>query len=264
MASAFTCTVLQHLQKLVSAQSTRHLGDQQLLERFTSQREEAAFAALVQRHGRLVLGVCQRVLRNGHDAEDAFQATFLVLARKAASICKQDSVASWLYRVAYRTALHARARRTSRQAYERQAAERQPADPLDEITGRELLAVLDEEVQRLPERYRLPVLLCYLEGRTHEQAAQQLGWSRSTVKRRLEQARKRLQSRLTRRGLTLAGVLLTTQVAYPVASAAVSARLAAATVQAAVQGVGVTFVGRKLNVSSRYGARRHPIAPSRS
>src|SRR5262249_8631067 len=106
---------------------------------------------------------------------------------------------------------------------------------LNEITGRELLAVLDEEVQRLPERYRLPVLLCYLEGQTHEQAAQQLGWSRSTVKRSLEQARKRLPSRLTRRGPALGGVLLTTHPAEPAAPAAVSAHLAAATVQTAVQ-----------------------------
>src|SRR5439155_13079316 len=137
--------------------------------------------------------------------------------------------------VAYRTALHVRAHRTSRQAHEQRANQRQPADPLDEITGRELLAVLDEEVQRLPGRYRLRVLLCYLEGQTHEQAAQELGWSRSTVKRRLEQARKRLQSRLTRRGLALGGVLLTTHLAQPTAPAAVSAPLAAATVQAAMQ-----------------------------
>src|SRR5438094_3304342 len=126
MANASPSTVLQHLHKLMAAQDTSQLEDRQLLERFTLRQEEAAFAALVRRHGALVLGVCQRVLRNRHDAEDAFQATFLVLARKATSICKQDSLAGWLYQVAYRTALHVRAHRTSRQAHEQRANQRQP------------------------------------------------------------------------------------------------------------------------------------------
>src|SRR5262249_17481263 len=151
--------------------------------------------------GPLVLGVCRRVLHNWHDAEDAFQATFLTLARKAASISKQDSVGGWLHQVAYNLALKAKAHAATRQARQRQAQNRPPDDPLTELTGRELLAVLDEELQQLPERYRAPLVLCYLEGRTRDEAARQLGWSLGTLKRRLEQARARLRGRLERRGL---------------------------------------------------------------
>src|SRR5262249_29462731 len=150
--------------------------DRQLLERFTSQHEEEAFAALVRRHGPLVLGVCRRVLRNPHDAEDAFQAAFLVLARKAHAIRQHASLGCWLYRVAYHTAAQARRRLADRQRYERQAVPRAPADPLAEVTGRELLALLDEELQQLPERLRAPLVLCSLEGRTRDEAAAELGW----------------------------------------------------------------------------------------
>src|SRR5207245_3463817 len=176
---------------------------------FTQEHEERAFAALVRRHGPLVLGVCRRVLRNWHDAEEAFQATFLVLARKAASIRKHESVGGWLHNVAYHAALKARAQAATRQLRERQSrvrpdcdsrATRYP-DPLDELTGRELLAVMDEELQRLPERFRVPLVLCYLEGQTRDQAAQQLHWTLRTLERRLEAGKKLLGSRLARRGV---------------------------------------------------------------
>src|SRR5262249_29881512 len=153
------------------------------------QHEEPAFEALVRRHGPLVLGVCRRLLHNWHDAEDAFQATFWVLARKAGSITRKESVAGWLYQVAYRAAVKARTRAANQQQQERKAQPKPSTDPLAEVTGRELLGVLDEELQRLPQRYRTPLVLCYLEGKTRDEAAQELGWSVGTLKRRLEQGR---------------------------------------------------------------------------
>src|SRR4051812_27222926 len=149
--------------------------DGALVDAFLARRDEAAFEALVRRHGPLVLGVCRRVLGNSHDAEDAFQATFLVLARKASSISKRASLSSWLYQVAYRVALKGRARTATRQRYEQRADQRTTPDPLEELTGQELLAVLDEEMHQLPERYRAPLILCHLESRTCEEAARQLG-----------------------------------------------------------------------------------------
>src|SRR5437773_1245228 len=147
------------------------LDDGQLLERYVRHGDETAFAALVTRHGPLVLGVCRRVLRHQQDTEDAFQAAFVVLARKARSICKQTSLASWLYKVAYRIALRARAANARRNPSvvawaPNQVVARSPdrATPLGEVVQAELRRVLDEEVQRLPEKYRAPILLCYLEG----------------------------------------------------------------------------------------------------
>jgi len=196
-----------------------HVSDATLLERFVTRREEAAFAALVQRHGPLVLGVCRRVLRNPHDAEDVFQATFLVLARKAVRIPWQTSVSKWLYVVAQRLALHARAALLRRQNRERPAVphgERQPlaeeshpqADPMAEIARRELRQVLDDELYHLPEKYRTPLVLCYLEGKTNEEAARELGWPTGSMSRRLERARALLRQRLIRRGLFVGMFLL--------------------------------------------------------
>src|SRR5262249_6174340 len=153
--------------------------DGQLLQRYVHSQDETAFAALVTRHGPLVLGVCRRVLRHQQDTEDAFQATFVVLARKARSICKQASLASWLFKVAYRIALRARAATAGRRLREQQAVVARLGDrpaapsPLGEVVLAELRRVLDEEVQRLPEKYRTPILLCYLEGQTNEKAAEQ-------------------------------------------------------------------------------------------
>jgi RNA polymerase sigma factor (sigma-70 family) len=182
--------------------------DRQLLERFVARRDEEAFAAVVRRHGPLVRGVCRRVLPRVQDAEDAFQATFLVLARKASSGGWQESVGSWLYEVAYRLAHKARAADLRRQARERPlvpvACPRQGPD----AASRELGAVIDEELARLPEKYQGPLLLCYLEGHTRDEAARQLGCPLGTLKHRLERGRALLRSRLARRGITLSAGLL--------------------------------------------------------
>jgi RNA polymerase sigma factor (sigma-70 family) len=231
MMQSHTGSVLRHLRDLVAAEHTVQLPDRQLLERFRSQGEEAAFETLVRRHGPLVLGLCRRLLHNEHDAEDAFQATFTVLARKADLAGRRGSVGGWLYQVAYRAAVKARHRAASRQKHERQAGGRASPDPLAEVTGRELLAALDEELQRLPEHLRTPLVLCYLQGRTRDEAAGQLGWSLGTLKRRLEQGREVLRGRLARRGLTLPAALLATGLAE--GSAAVPPLLAVATVKTA-------------------------------
>src|SRR5262249_32744489 len=159
-------------------------------------QDEEAFQALVHRHGPMVLGVCRRVLHNSHDAEDAFQAAFLVLARRADTVRKHESLGSWLHGVAYHVAAKARDRATTRQKHERRAGSPPTPDPLAEVTGRELLTVLDEELQKLSGVYRAPLVLCFLEGKTRDEAAGLLGWSLSTLQRRLERARKCLAARL--------------------------------------------------------------------
>jgi RNA polymerase sigma factor (sigma-70 family) len=186
-------------------------SDAALLDRFVRRRDEDAFAALVQRHGPMVLGVCRRVLHDGHHAEDAFQATFLVLARKAATVRPPERLAAWLHGVARQVALRSLRGEARRRGREARAARAAPApaagDPLDEITARELLGIFDEELQRLPEPYRLPLTLCALEGLSQEEAARRLGWTAGSVRGRLERGRARLHARLERRGLTLATAL---------------------------------------------------------
>jgi RNA polymerase sigma factor (sigma-70 family) len=190
------------------------LTDAQLLERFVVRHDEAAFKILLQRHGPMVLGMCRRVLHHEQDAEDAFQATFLVLVRKAASIVKRQSVGSWLYGAAYRVAMKAKTRALRRRAYERQVVTRSMADPDDDILWRDLKPVLDEEVHRLPEKYRAPVVLCYLEGMPYAEAARQLGCSKGLIALRLAEARERLRDRLNRRGVVF-GVGLFPQLLAP-------------------------------------------------
>jgi len=189
-------------------------SDAQLLERFRAGHDDAAFRTLLQRHGPMVLGVCRRLLRHEQDAEDAFQATFLVLVRKAASIANHQAVGSWLYGVAYRVALKARTRALRRRTYEAKAVTRSMTDPQEELLWREVRPVLDEEVHRLPEKYRAPVVLCYLEGKPYAEAAQQLGCSKGTISLRLAEARERLRERLNRRGVVF-GVGLFPQVLAP-------------------------------------------------
>jgi RNA polymerase sigma factor (sigma-70 family) len=207
MANGSANLMLSHLRTLLAPEPAP-LSDGQLLERFAVHQDEAAFAALVRRYGPLVLGVCRRVLHDTHEAEDTFQATFLVLARKAGAISRRGSVAGWLYQVAYRAALKARTRTANRHRHERRVGRKSPADPLAEVSGRELLGLLDSEVRRLPERFREPLVLCYLDGRTRDEAARLLGWPVGTVKSRLARGRDLLRRRLTRRGVTLAGGLL--------------------------------------------------------
>jgi RNA polymerase sigma factor (sigma-70 family) len=203
------------------------VSDQLLLERFIATRDEAAFEALVRRHGGMVLHVCRRVLHDAHAAEDAFQATFLVLARKASHIANGERLAGWLYGVAYRTALRARADLVRRTHRESRADLPHLLTPPPDLAARELCAALDEELNRLPEAYRSPLLLCYLEGRTRDQAAKQLGCPLRTLERRLQRGRALLRVRLTRRGFTLSAALLTATVT---ARAAPSAVLIAAAV----------------------------------
>jgi RNA polymerase sigma factor (sigma-70 family) len=200
-------SVLHHVRRLAAVHAGGRPSDQDLLSRFVRDRDEAAFAALVERHAGLVLGVCRRLLRHAHDAEDACQATFLVLARRAATIRKQASLASWLHGVAFRAAANLRRTRARRSAHETALAE-PPATPPADVTWREVQAVLDEELARLPERLRAPLVLCYLEGRTRDEAAQLLGWSPGALRGRLERGRERLRARLTRRGLALPTALL--------------------------------------------------------
>jgi RNA polymerase sigma factor (sigma-70 family) len=179
--------------------------DGQLLEAFLSDGEESAFEALLRRHGPMVLGVCRRVLRNDADAEDAFQATFLVLFHKAASLRRSGPLGSWLYGVAFRTALGAKSAAARRSAKEEARRTMAVPQPLAEDTWREVQAVLDQELSRLPEYYRIPIVLCDLEGKSRKDAARQLGWPVGTVSGRLARGRMLLAKRITRHGITLSG-----------------------------------------------------------
>jgi RNA polymerase sigma factor (sigma-70 family) len=207
MASGRASPLLRFIRGIAAGTSSEPT-DGQLLNRFVTERDEEAFATLMRRHGPMVLHVCQSVLLDGHDAEDAFQATFLVLVRKARSIGKPQSVGSWLHGVAYRLAAKARVAAARRRARERQTLSTPVMEPLHEVIARDLRLVLHEEVARLPERHRAPFVLCYLEGKTNEEAAQLLGWPKGTVLSSLSRARERLRHRLTRRGLAVTGGLL--------------------------------------------------------
>jgi RNA polymerase sigma factor (sigma-70 family) len=231
MADRQLKTVMQHIRRLALPPGCR-LSDRELLERFISRRDEGAFAALVQRHGPMVLGVCRRVLRHDQDAEDACQAAFLVLARKAGSIRKRDCAGSWLHGVAYRIARNLSREIARRRARERPVKETSQTDPARDLSWREVRAALDQVIDGMPERYRAPLVLCYLEGKTRDEAAQHLGWTLGTLRGRLERGRELLRSRLVRRGLTLGAALLGSTLA-PQATAAVPPSLVMATVQAA-------------------------------
>jgi RNA polymerase sigma factor (sigma-70 family) len=224
-------TVLQHLRRTTAAHDRAPVADADLLERFALRGDEAAFEALVVRHGPLVFNVCRRLVRHEQDAEDCFQNTFLALARSAGSIGRRQAVAGWLHRVAFRTALRSRANAVGRAARQQSLTDYPAGDASEEVTWRELRSVLDEEVSRLPAKYRLPVVLCYLAGKTTEEAARQIGCPRGTVLSRLAWARERLRARLTRRGLAVTPAVLA---ALPVRGSAIPpARLIGATVTAA-------------------------------
>jgi RNA polymerase sigma factor (sigma-70 family) len=230
--SAAYVDILRHLRSVMAKQATGALSDRQLLESILNQRSEAAFTALVQRHGAMVLGVCRRLLRHAQDAEDAFQATFLALAQQAASIHRQESVGSWLHGVACRIAAKMKRTAARRIEHEGRLPPRPPRDAMDDITSRELRAVLDEELRLLPVKYRAPLVLCYLEAQTQDEATRQLGWSKSTFGRRLNRARQLLARRLTRRGLTLPTALTAPLFIDSAAAATVPPLLAANTVRA--------------------------------
>ncbi|HTU17765.1 MAG TPA: sigma-70 family RNA polymerase sigma factor [Gemmataceae bacterium] len=209
MATGQLSPILHYLRTMTATGAASEIADAELLSRFSRHRDEAAFTALVRRHGPMVLAVCRRVLRDGHTAEDTFQATFLVLARKAGSLARPELLGNWLHGVAYRTAVKARAETARRRTHEQQAVVSQEIGPDEDFIWRDVRAVLDEEVNRLPARYRVPVVLCYLQGQTNEEAARRLGCSRGTVATRLARAREKLRRRLTQRGVGLSvGVAL--------------------------------------------------------
>jgi len=207
------------------------MSDQELLRRFLEQREETAFRELVERHGPMVLRVCQRVLRHAQDAEDAFQAAFVVLMRKAQDVQAMPSVASWLYGVAYRSACNGRKLRASRRYSDERQLER--SMPLADPAADAVSPILDDELDRLPEKYRSALVLCYLQGKTMDEAARQLGCTAGVVKGNLARAREILQQRLTARGLTLSATTVGALLAQESSQAALPSGLVqAATVKA--------------------------------
>jgi RNA polymerase sigma factor (sigma-70 family) len=233
MAIAPLDTVLHHLRRLAGAPRPGESTDAQLLQRFARKRDEAAFALLVQRHGPMVLGVCRRVLGNSHDAEDAFQATFLILARKAAAVGWRDSVAAWLYTVAYRLALRVRSHAARRRFHEREMMHIRRIEVAGGRGQQDWVPLLDEELSRLPEKYRAPLVLCYLHEYSHVQAAQALGWPVGSMSKRLARGRELLRRGLARRGISLAGGGLAVALGAE-ARAALPAELGEATVGAAL------------------------------
>lgn len=205
--------VPRYLETLFRRGTVGPLSDEQLLRQFVVSRgegSESAFAALVERHGAMVLGVCRRVLGNREAAEDAFQATFLVLARKAAGLAHGKQLYRWLYGVALRAALDARARAKRQRARETRVGAMQSVESPQHVEASELRSVLDEELARLPERFRSPLLLCELEGISRKEAAARLGVSEGTLSSRLSRAKAKLRERLTRRGLALSTAVLAT------------------------------------------------------
>jgi RNA polymerase sigma factor (sigma-70 family) len=232
MAASQTNAVMQHLRRTVLLQDGAGLTDGQLLGYFIEQRDDDAFAALVRRHGPMVWGVCRRLLSQ-HDAEDAFQATFLVLVRKAASIVPRERIANWLYGVAHRTALLARRTATRRGAREKQVTEMPEPAVADQDLWRDLQPLLDQELGRLPDTSREVIVLCDLEGKTRSEAARQLGLPEGTIGSRLARARTMLAKRLARHGLMVSGGALAAALSQDVASASVPPSVVSSTIRAA-------------------------------
>lgn len=231
-----TQLVARHIRDLVDRQRLDALGDRELLERYCQSRDEDAFAALVRRHGPVVLGTCRRILRHAHDAEDACQATFVILARKGRSVRGSNCLAGWLHRVAVRVALRLR-KDVARRAFDELPAELSSCESAgDALIHQEVRATFDAEVVRLPRRFRLPLVLCYLQGLTRNEAAIRLGWTEGALRGRLERGRKLLQARFTRKGLTLstalAPMLLETE-APAIAPSTTASRLADAVLRSA-------------------------------
>ena len=226
--------VARYLRRLASLPGVDALTDAQLLEQFVARREAAAFEVLVWRHGPKVLGICRRVLRHEQDAEDAFQATFLVLVRKAAAIGRRQAVGPWLARVAYRLALRAKVLSDKRTTREHRPGDGPIDFPSRELLWRNVRPILDEEINRLPAKYREPFILCYVDGKTNEEAARELGCPKGTVLSRLAWARERLRQRLTGRGLTLSVGLLAAAITGNAADAGIPGALVHSTLKAAL------------------------------
>lgn len=226
------------IRALVSTQEAKNQGDRELLRAYSVQNDQTAFGVLVKRHGPLVFSVCKRVLHHDQDAEDAFQAVFIVLARKATSVRKHHSLAGWLHQVSHQVALAARRAAMRRRRHESEAKIMEPANPAWQAAWREVQVLLDEEIQRLQPNYREPFVLCHLENLSCAQAARRLGVKEGTVWSRLAEARKRLQLRLTSRGVALPTVLGIVAIAPGPAAASLPLGLAAATVRAATASKG--------------------------
>ena len=234
MAKTQMSKVIDHLRRAMLAGGVADLSDGQLLERFVTARDEAAVEALVRRHAGMVWGVCRRMLGNHHDAEDAFQAVFLVFARKAASIHPRAKVGNWLYGVAYQTALKSRATRAKRRLRERQVSQMPEPAANQQDARSELQPLLDQELSRLPEKYRAVLVLCELEGKTGKQAAQILSLPQGTVSTRLARGKLLLARRLARRGLAISSGTLTGALTQEAASASVPASLLNSTIKAVI------------------------------
>jgi RNA polymerase sigma factor (sigma-70 family) len=225
--------VIDHLRHIALAHDHGALTDTQLLECFIARREEAAFEMIVRRYAAMVFGVCRRVLRNTHDAEDAFQATFLVLARKASSIRSRELLAHWLYGVAYQTALKARMLSVKRQARERPMNEMPEPEAARTESAPDWQPVLDQELTALPAKYRVPIVLCDLQGKTRREAAHQLRVPEGTLSTWLARARTALAKRLARHGIAFSGGAIGTALTQDALSAALPTHLLASTVKAA-------------------------------
>ncbi len=232
MATANLSDFFRRLTRGMAAKALGDHSDRQLVERALAGRDDAAFQAIVQRHGPMVYRVCWRALQKSQDTEDAFQATFLVLVQRLRTVRKHASLASWLHGVAHRVALKAKSQSVARRRHEHQAS-RSDTLPPDDVTLGELRAALDFELSQLPDKWRLPLILCYLEGRMQDESARQLGWSKSTLRRRLEEARTVLGRRLNRRGIACPTALSAMLLSDSIASAAPVPGLVASTVEAA-------------------------------
>jgi RNA polymerase sigma factor (sigma-70 family) len=249
MRGPFSGTAIHQLERLFQHGTAVGLSEGELLERFVQGHDESAFEALIARHGPMVLGVCRQLLRDPNDVDDAFQATFLVLVRKAGTLRRHDLLGNWLYGVAHRVAMRSRAgsaRRMARAPFGTEAIDQSEAgngytngDSVPNLDPEPILW-LHEEVRRLPEKYRGPVLLCYFEGLTHEQAAARLGWPIGTVKGRMARARDLLRKRLNRRGVSLSPAALAANLAVPMACTTVSEALKNTTLNVARAIAGTT------------------------
>lgn len=237
MAEGPFSNVLHYLGGMAGAQALAEASDRELLARFADRRDQAAFAVLLRRHGPMVLNVCRRLLGQMQDAEDVFQAVFLLLARKAVSIRKGEAVGSWLYGVAYRLASKARARRQVRQAHETRAGLRKHSQNRAGVKAawQQVQVTLDEALWQLPEKYRAALILCYLEEKSHEEAARQLGCPLATLRSRLTRGREKLRTELARRGLEISASGFVALVASHTAEGALPATLRLTTLRAAVR-----------------------------
>jgi RNA polymerase sigma factor (sigma-70 family) len=225
--------IIEHLRQAVLVRDGAGFSDAQLLDCFITRHEEAAFESIVRRHGPIVLSVCRRILRNSHDAEDAFQATFLVLARKASTLKSRELLANWLCGVAYQTARKAKAAAAKHHARQRQVNEMPEPEIVRQDLREDLQPLLDQELTSLPEKYRLPIILCDLEGKTRKEAAQQLDMPEGTLSSRLARARTRLAKRMARHGIAFSGGAIATNLSQNTVSACVPVSLLGATVKAA-------------------------------